>query len=98
MRFLIVSCVLLACAAPLGMGQAYSPFGFHSVGKYLDITAETMTRDDTPAECIQLKGRIVVHTPSMDLYADELTPTPGCGGFVVKGNVRIKLLPERGAQ
>jgi len=97
------------------MGQAYSPYGFHSnrgsvditaesmtrddakslrwkvPAQRVDITAESMTRDDSPNRCIQLKGRIVVHTPGMTLYADELTPTSGCGGFVPNGNVRIEL-------
>ena len=97
MRFVMIFCVLLACAAPLGMGQAYSPYGFHWAGQSIEMTAEKMTRDDSPERCMQLKGRVVVHTPSMDLYADELNPTPGCGGFVVNGNVHIKLLNERSA-
>jgi hypothetical protein len=30
MRFLLTSCFLLTFATPFGMGQAYSPYGFHS--------------------------------------------------------------------
>jgi len=95
MRFLLTSCFLLTFATPFGMGQAYSPYGFHSNRESVDITAETMTRDDSPNRCMQLKGRIVVRTPGMTLYADELTPTSGCGGFVPHGNVRIELTGTR---
>jgi hypothetical protein len=76
-------------------GNGRAPYGFHSSAKNLDITAEKMTRDDSPDRCIQLKGRVVVHTPAMDLYADELVPTAGCGGFVAHGDVRMKLLDGR---
>jgi hypothetical protein len=91
MRFLLTSCFLLAFATPFGMGQAYSPYGFHSSRDSIDITAETMTRDDSADRCIRLKGRVVVRAPGMTLYADELIPTSGCGGFVPHGNIHLEL-------
>jgi lipopolysaccharide export system protein LptA len=95
MRYPICFCFFLLCSTPLSIGQVLR--GFHWKGYSIDVVADQMARDASPEHCMQVKGNVVVHTPSMDLYADELTPTSGCGNFVVTGNVHIKILDQRSA-